>query len=203
MKSVTSASNVDLSSENVGSEPKDLKSRDKEGGESDVGLLWHCLPLALLETHGLDTLPTCSHSSQLEGRKWAQRREVMRERWGELERGVDEAAWPVMKGGKERMVGGAKDRGRCGGEDKGEVGWQPDSPEGPVVVLEELRPDVGEEEVWLTGGEGLVAGISAWLGGNESVSVTSSSNGSGWGEREERGGGVGGHLMKMIHVLYV
>lgn len=45
-----------------------------------MGLLWHCLPLALLETHGLDTLPTCSHSSQLERKRRAQRQEVMRER---------------------------------------------------------------------------------------------------------------------------
>lgn len=60
---------------------------------------------------------------------------------------------------------------RCGGEEQ-------DSPEGPAVVLEVLWLDVGEEEVWLTGGgKGLVLGILGRLGGNECVS--SSSKGSG------------------------
>ncbi len=55
--------------------------------------------------------------------------------------------------------------------------------------MEELWLDVGEEEVWVTGGgEELVVGILGRLGGNESVSLTSSSNGSGRGEKErERG----------------
>lgn len=61
-----------------------------------------------------------------------------------------------------------------------------DSPDGLTVELEERRPDVGEEEVWLIGGgEGeVVVGILGRLGGNESVSVASSSKGSGSGEEE-------------------
>lgn len=53
-----------------------------------------------------------------------------------------------------------------------------DSPEGTAVVLEEFHG--GEENVWLTGeGKVLVVGVLGTLGGNESVSVASSSNGSG------------------------
>ena len=80
------------------------------------------------------------------------------------------------------MVGGKKEKivntERCGGEEQEEE--QQDSPDGPAVVLEELRLDVGDGEVWLTGGgEELVVGILGRLGGNESASVTSSSSGSG------------------------
>lgn len=64
-----------------------------------MGLLWHCLPLALLETHGLDTLPTCSHSSsQLERKRRAQRQEVMRERSGELDGALPRGGRSSMKG---------------------------------------------------------------------------------------------------------
>lgn len=70
---------------------------------------------------------------------------------------------------------------RCGGEEKeDEEEEQQDSPDGPAVALEELWLNVGEEEVWLTGrGEEVVVGILGKLVGNESISVTSSSNGSG------------------------
>lgn len=71
---------------------------------------------------------------------------------------------------------------RCGAKSsrRDNVGRRQDSPEGTVVVLEERWLDVGEEKVWLTGeGKELVVGLLGRLGGNESVSVTSSSNGSG------------------------
>lgn len=46
------------------------------------------------------------------------------------------------------------------------------------MVLEEFHG--GEENVWLTGeGKVLVVGLLGTLGGNESASVASSSNGSG------------------------
>lgn len=62
---------------------------------------------------------------------------------------------------------------RCGGEEQG-------SPEALDVALEVLWLDVGEEEVWLTrGAEELVLGILGRSGGNDCVSVTSSSKGSG------------------------
>lgn len=55
-----------------------------------------------------------------------------------------------------------------------------DSPEGAAVVLKELWLHVGEEVLWLTGeGKELVVGLLGRLGGNESVSMISSSKGSG------------------------
>ena len=75
-------------------------------------------------------------------------------------------------------------RRRCGDGEQEEEEEQ-DSPEGSAVELVELWLDVGDEDVWLTGGaEELMAGILGGLGGNESGSLTSSSNGSGEGGKE-------------------
>ncbi len=154
-----------------------------------MGLLWHCLPLDLLETHRLDTLPTCSHSSQLEIKKMGA---DTRGEEGEI-RGIGESSeegWMKQHGGvtkreKEQWVERKMlNTGKYGNEeqdDKDEEGRKKGSPDGPAEVLEELRLDVGEEEVGFTGGGGgeeLSAGISGRFGASESVSVTPSSNGS-------------------------
>lgn len=76
-----------------------------------------------------------------------------------------------------------EDVGVKSGRIKGEEARHRDSPEGPAVLLVELCLVVGEEEeevVWLMGGGDVrVVGFSGRLGGYESGSVTSSSNGSG------------------------
>lgn len=96
-----------------------------------------------------------------------------------MKKGAAEKEWLV-----ERKIGGEQ-----GDEDEEEE--QQDSPEGPAVVLGELWLDVGEEEVRLTReGEELVVVILRGLGGNESFSVASSSNGSVEREREKEEGEI-------------
>lgn len=94
--------------------------------------------------------------------------------------GVNERARQVIKGdNREGMVSGKSERGdKCRGDEQRDRGEAQDSPVGPVVELKAPRLDVGAEEVTLTGGEDLVPGILGIFGGNKSVSVTSSSNGS-------------------------
>lgn len=120
---------------------------------------------------------------------------------GEI-RGIRESGkegWMKQQGGWrketnwERVVDGKKgvvNKRRCRGEerdDKDEEGRQKGSPDGPVVVLEELWLVVGEEVVWLTrGGEEPVSGISGRFVADESVSLTSLSNGSGGEKEKER-----------------
>lgn len=143
------------------------------------------MPLDLLHTHDTDALPTCLYSSQQENKRWE-----MIERSGELEipversmdhGGVNERARQVIKGdNREGMVSGKSERGdKGGGDEQRDRGEAQDSPVGPVVELKAPRLDVGAEEVTLTGGgEDLAPGIMGIFGGNKSVSVTSSSNGS-------------------------
>lgn len=96
--------------------------------------------------------------------------------------GVNERARQVIKGdNREGMVSGKSERGdKCWGDEQRDRGEVQDSPVGPVVELKAPRLDVGAEEVTLTGGgeDDLVPGILGIFGGNKSVSVTSSSNGS-------------------------
>lgn len=77
--------------------------------------------------------------------------------------------------------------GKRGSQDKKIWGEGQSSPETLEVVLEVLWLDVGKKDVWLTrGAEELVLGILGRSGGNDCVSVTSSSKRSAYEQKEKK-----------------